>query len=331
MLVLVLAVGIIVPIILHNRHKSTEEEETIDKLKQCLNNTEITEDITELVIPSDHCNTDVTVINLGRFKKLKNLTIDDNTFGEVEEVKLDGLQELERVIIGSNNFRNRNGTFILKNCLSVKQLVIGNNSFTDYNGFEVRETPSLEEIIIGDSCFGNVEDMSIVGMRKVEKVSIGENSFSNREGSFALIDCEVVKEIRVGDNSFANYNECNIRSTPLLELIEIGNGCFRNVGSMEITGMQKLNRLEIGEDSFSQLDFDDFPSSQSVELAADDAPHFRLYDCPSLKELLIGSFSFSGYSVCEIHSLSSIELIAIGGSCFVASSLELLGLCKRGS
>ena len=95
--------------------------------------------------------------------------------------------------------------------------------------------------------------------------------------------------------------------------------------------MQKLNRLEIGEDSFSQLDFDDFPSSQSVELAADDAPHFQLYDCPSLKELLIGSFSFSGYSVCEIHSLSSIELIAIGGSCFVASSLELLGLCIRGS
>lgn len=322
-----LAVGIAVVVIRNNQDKDTEKNETIKKLKQCLNSTEITEDMTELIIPSDQCNTNVTVIDLGKFRRLKNLTIDDNAFGDVEEVKLEGLEDLERVIIGNNTFRGRNGTFVMRDCPSLRQLVIGDSSFTEYNEFSISETPSLEEITIGDNCFGNVEEVNIVGMERVAEVNIGENSFANRAGSFTLAECEVVRVLRVGNNSFSRYNSCEMREVPLLELIDIGSGCFRGVESMEIMGMRKLDRVEIGEDSFSQLSVEDF-SPQSIQLAADEMPHLYIKDCPLLRELLIGSNSFSGYSICEMDALPVIERITMGNSCFTSSSLELKSLRK---
>ena len=56
--------------------------------------------------------------------------------------------------------------------------------------------------------------------------------------------------------------------------------------------------------------------------------HFYLKDCERLRKLKIGCYSFSDYSVCEIDSLPSLEVIMIGAlgvnTCsFFYASLEL--------
>ena len=74
-------------------------------LKKCLSEMEISEDMTELVVPGNRCNDeDITVLDFSRFTWLKKMEIGDGCFGNVNELKLIGLGELESVVIGDDCF-----------------------------------------------------------------------------------------------------------------------------------------------------------------------------------------------------------------------------------
>ena len=48
-----------------------QSRQTLKALKACLSDVEVSEDMTELVVPSNRCNSEeVTRLDLGRFKKL---------------------------------------------------------------------------------------------------------------------------------------------------------------------------------------------------------------------------------------------------------------------
>ena len=40
--------------------------------------------------------------------------------------------------------------------------------------------------------------------------------------------------------------------------------------------------------------------------------HFYLKDCPKLRELKMGRFSFSDYTVCEIENVDALEVVEVG-------------------
>ena len=82
----------------------------------------------------------------------------------------------------------------------------------------------------------------------------------------------------------------------------IGNDCFESVGVLKLIGLKKLEKVMIGEKCFMRNDYSSDPNCQ-----------FCLKECDALRELKIGSGSFDGYSVCEIDSLNSLEVIEIGG------------------
>ena len=44
----------------------------------------------------------------------------------------------------------------------------------------------------------------------------------------------------------------------------------------------------------------------------DPSRHFYLKNCERLRELKMGRYSFSDYSVCEIESVPSLEVIEVG-------------------
>ena len=76
----------------------------------------------------------------------------------VEEVKLIGLSELESVEIGNYSysltehaFNYSNRHFYLKNCPSLRELRIGDHSFSDYSVCAIENVDALERIVIGDS------------------------------------------------------------------------------------------------------------------------------------------------------------------------------------
>ena len=108
----------------------------------------------------DGCNDrSFTVLNLTRFVELKEFEVGDYSLYYVNEVKLIGLNQLERVVIGMNSFTkqkkgywpgyNPDRHFYLKNCERLRELKIGCGSFSDYSVCEIESVPSLEVIEMG--------------------------------------------------------------------------------------------------------------------------------------------------------------------------------------
>ena len=114
------------------------------------------ESVEAIEVKSYCCNEeDLKEVDLGRFVCLKELKVGNGCFKNVEEVKLIGLSELEKVVIGELCFRkglycNSNRRFYLKNCERVGELKIGRFSFSDYSVCEIENVPSLEVIEMGD-------------------------------------------------------------------------------------------------------------------------------------------------------------------------------------
>ena len=115
--------------------------------------------VSELVVSSNCCNEEeVTEMDLGRFVSLKVFEVGDECFENVKEVKLIGLNQLERVAIGKNSFtkhKNSNGNdpnchFYLKDCERLRELRIGIWSFDEYSVCEIENVPSLEVIEMGE-------------------------------------------------------------------------------------------------------------------------------------------------------------------------------------
>ena len=118
--------------------------------------------VSELVIASKCCNEgEVKEVDLGIFMSLKVFEVGDKCFKNVDEMKLIGLKQLERVVIGKSSFTKSgydadkdgmdpNRHFYLKNCERVRELKIGHHSFSDYSVCEIENVPSLEVIEMGD-------------------------------------------------------------------------------------------------------------------------------------------------------------------------------------
>ena len=104
-----------------------------------------------------------------------------------------------------------------------------------------------------------------------------------------------------------------------LKNVSIGNECFENQDVLNLTGLHSLERVMIGMNSFTK----------EKNYYGNDANR-KLYvkNCDALKELKIGGYSFSDYSVIEIENVNSLELIELGGTLlwsynFCYASLEL--------
>ena len=115
-----------------------------------------------IVVKSNTCNeSNMQILDLSRFERLRELIVGDESLMYVNEVKLIGLSELETVEIGKNSFtqyknsygNDPNRHFYLKNCPKLKSLMMGRFSFSDYSVIEIENVDALEVIEIGDSCF----------------------------------------------------------------------------------------------------------------------------------------------------------------------------------
>ena len=123
-------------------------------------------------------------------------------------------------------------------------------------------------------------------------------------------------------------NGCNDESFTVLNLtrfvnlrvFEVGNNSFFYVNEVHLVGLSKLERVVIGMNSFTKR-------KRSYGKQPD--RHFYLRDCESLRELKIGRYSFSDYSLVEIDNVPSLEVIEMGElnersyNFYYASKLEL--------
>ena len=86
-----------------------------------------------------------------------------------------------------------------------------------------------------------------------------------------------------------------------LKSLLVGDYCFSSVNEVKLIGMNELESVVVRENSFTQKREGDNPNR-----------HFYLKDCPKLKSLEMGRYSFSDYTVIEIENVDALEEIVIG-------------------
>ena len=110
-------------------------------------------------------------------------------------------------------------------------------------------------------------------------------------------------ELVVPNNRCNDVVILNMGAFTKLRVLSIGNDCFGRVSSVKLSGLSALERVVIGENSFTK---------QKNGYGNDPNRQFYLRNCPSLKELKVGHYSFSDYSVIEIENVDVLEVIAMG-------------------
>ena len=112
---------------------------------------------------------DITSLNITNNGYLKRIMIGDGCFGKVRVFELDGLGELESVVIGKYSFRisdkeRSDGSCRIVNCPKLKSIQIGDRSFYDYHSFELNNLPSLQSIEMGEDSFYWTPLFSLTGL-----------------------------------------------------------------------------------------------------------------------------------------------------------------------
>ena len=185
---------------------------------------------------------------------------------------------------------------------------------------------------------------SVKGLKEVveaERKRIEEEERKKKEEMIALTKT-TVNVRNVGDLKNANCyvgvivivsNCCNDSELSVLDLsrfvnlreLKVGDDCFENVKEMGLIGLSQLERVEIGKNCFTK---------KKNGIGNDPNRHFYVKNCERLKELKIGCYSFSDYSVCVIENAPSLEVIEMGelnewSWNFYYASLELKSVSQR--
>ena len=129
------------------------------------------------------------------------------------------------------------------------------------------------------------------------------------------------------DNNGCNdesFTELNLTRFVNLRVFEVGDYSFSYVEEVHLIGLSKLERVVIGDHSFTLSKWEGVNEDNS----------FYLKNCERLRELKIGCYSFSDYTECEIENVPSLEVIEMGeleegSSNFYYASLELKSDSQR--
>ena len=129
-----------------------------------------------------------------------------------------------------------------------------------------------------------------------------------------------VTEITIDNGvSDSNFTVLDLSRFTRLRTLEIGDHCMSYVTTVNITGLTELESVTIGKNSFTK-------SKNGVLILPYPDRHFYLKNCPKLKSLKMGHFSFSDYTVIEIENVDALEEIEFGGFAFYNVSLEWMSI-----
>ena len=113
---------------------------------------------------------------------------------------------------------------------SITQFVVSYKSCHSLQELDLCRFTNVAEIRIDSCSFQSVEEVRLVGLKKLERVEIGKKCFMTEykqvwhftRGKFHLRDCEQLKELKIGAYSFREYELCEIKNVPAMEVIEMG-------------------------------------------------------------------------------------------------------------
>ena len=181
--------------------------------------------------------------------------------------------------------------------------------------------PNLTNVVLTSYAFKYKDDVTMRGgthFIPLSQIDIGE--FGYYSGLPRHIPIATVFDMEGWNALDTNVTEIIVNSGALnapsmtvldltrfshLESLTIGEYCFMYVNVFNITGLSELESVEIGMNSFTKF-------KNTWQITSDPNRHFYLKDCPKLKSLKIGRYSFSDYTVCEIENVDALESIEMG-------------------
>ena len=174
------------------------------------------------------------------------------------------------------------------------------NAFQYYDEWSVVNAGALANHLISHTSTANVFNVNVLNALSSTVTEIIVENRCCRDPSFTVLNL----------TRFTNVRR-----------IVIGHNAFMYVNEVRMIGLNKLESVEIGVNSFTQ-------HKNGVNIIPYPDHHFYLKNCPKLKSLKIGYYSFSDYTVCEIENVDALEEIEMGelgivSSNFWHASLEL--------
>ena len=122
--------------------------------------------------------------------------------------------------------------------------VVGNGQYNEASRtqLKLRRLVRLKRIVIGDGCFEKVRVFELDGLCELESVVIGQKSFrigrsKRSDGSYRIVNCPKLKSIQIGDYSFQDYHSFELNNLPSLQSIDIDSWCFHYAPSFSLTGL----------------------------------------------------------------------------------------------
>ena len=189
--------------------------------------------------------------------------------------------------------------------------------------------PNLTNVTLPENVFTYSDDITVIGgIHSIHllRIDIGALIFvvpftSNTYCMNILEGSNEITTLNIGSRvcPFENATVFDLSVYPKLKTLKIGSESFEYVNVFNITGLSELESVEIGNSSFTQY---------KKGYGNDPNRHFYLKNCPKLKSLKIGRYSFSDYASAVIESNDALEMIEMGylneaSKCFYFGSLEL--------
>ena len=141
--------------------------------------------------------------------------------------------------------------------------------------------------------------------RKEAKEAARRKAVISCKRDWDCVDKRIVESIEVSDKccNEEGLKELDLRGFVNLRELKVGNECFEYVNEVKMAGLNELKSVEIGENSFTK---------HKNGCGQDPNRHFYLKNCPKLKSLKMGRYSFSDYTVIEIENVDALEVIEMG-------------------
>ena len=209
---------------------------------------------------------------------------------------------------------------------------------------ELKDIPKLTKcgLVTAFKCVESVkiENVSKLGDLKALKEGVERKKIEEEERrkeaeeaarKTAVISCKrdwdcVDKRVGVIEVSDGCCNEEGLKELDLrgfvnLRELKVGDECFENVKEVRLIGLNELESVEIGMSSFTKKKYGG---------GKDPNRHFYLKNCPKLRSLKMGRYSFSDYYVIGIENVDALEEIEMGDYSFYYASLELKSILMHG-
>ena len=307
----------------------------------------LTYETSEGIVVKDGVGNDEVVASwdMGLYKSLRELIIGDGCFAYMAGLKLEGMDVLEKVEIGSGCFSMAEGKLEVVNCEKLKCLKIGSGSCVGWSEFVLRDC-GVEEVEIGDGCFVNCEKVVLTELKELKSLIINWNTFLNVKDA-TFVNTPNLSQLSLG-NAFSSVetvimsnaslieqesrNEVIIRDRKELYGASHFNGrvvftcraCFPAFfASVDISHFAVLCELIIGDGCFRNVKGLELRGKEYLEKVEIGSGCFskskgvlKVVECEKLKHLKIGSDSCVGWSEFVLKKCA-VEEVEIGDGCFV--------------